>query len=565
MSELVQKNDSHKPLEFLLLILSLAPLGYWAYLQLGQDLWWDELISIKNYALADLSTNVTVNPDMNNHIFFNLLNNLYTRLIGQRDFYELLGHPVYLRAFQLLISAGTIYYSYRFFKDFVERKSAFIVVALLVSCIPFLNFSLQLRGYALSMLLLMMMIYHTYHYLQTGKVFHLSLIAFSIFGSLFTLASNIYIVGSFYIILLISVVLQQKRKNASSIADALISIAKERIHIYTFLAVALGLLITFLAYLPTLDDLLNNRFVDNSPSDRLFVLNTRLVEVMEYLFSYRWPILLAPAIILYSRIRKKTDFSWLSLVLFTVVTLPFLLSFLHDKAPYQRTFVILAPFFNLFLGILIFKSLDIIHLSNKAKSAIHLGLVIYLSTWSFIEIESNDKQLLDGLREGRKEQNIYRNYYQASRFTPNQISRKVAALNSSKTSVLLLDEIDRVSLVFHLERFDIPSTSLVRIDNKQTKAQGNTFNRVAVIQQSREKNADVGFFSFPFNEENDTKTNKYDLMLGINTNLRNGEPVYLLTSSSKFLNESVFINQFYNVTLKDRTGFTHIYQIDRKQ
>lgn len=561
------KNSKSDNFALLLILLGLLPLGYWTLLQLGQDLWWDELISLKNYALADLTTNVTVNPDMNNHIFFNLLNNLYSRLIGQRDFYELIGRPYYLRFFQLIISSGTIYYSYRVYKDFVEKESAFIVPALLISCLPFLNFSLQLRGYALSMLLLTAIVFHTYSYIKFKKRHHLPIITLAIFCALFTLASNIYVVASFYLIFTINLVLQHKQKNRCSTGDAFIKTLKARAHIFLFIAVGTSLLLTLLAYLPTLDELLNNRFVENAPPDRFFVLNTRLIEVISYMFSYRWLLFLAPIMLIYTQNKngQKANFSWFSLAILVSFLLPFVLSFLHNKAPYQRTFVVLAPFFNIFIAIIIGKSISLLSIRHTMRSLLYVSLVVYLSIWALMQIMSNDKNLVNKLQPAEKEQNIYRNYYQASNFIPDRISQHVASINTLKHAAILLDEIDRVSLVFYLERYNIPSTSLVRIDKKQSTQGDKTFNRLAIIQQSNADGGDVEFFSFPFNENDSQTTNPYDFMMGVNSDLRNGEVVHLLTANPDFSKESMFVRQFYNCELKDRTGFTHIYEISRKQ
>ncbi|MDP6908776.1 MAG: hypothetical protein QF371_04680, partial [Flavobacteriales bacterium] len=97
---------------FILLAIGLVPLLHWMFGHLHQDGWWDELISLKDYALVGFQTTMTSYPEPGNHILFNLFDNVLSRLLGVRDFYEMLDHLWKLRLAQGILSIGTCIYSY---------------------------------------------------------------------------------------------------------------------------------------------------------------------------------------------------------------------------------------------------------------------------------------------------------------------------------------------------------------------------------------------------------------------------------------------------------------------
>ncbi|MFC2176699.1 hypothetical protein ACFLR1_07025, partial [Bacteroidota bacterium] len=87
--------------------IGLIPLLHWMWSHVQQDAWWDELISLKNYALVTFSTTATSYPEPGNHILFNHFNNALSRLIGERDFYDMLDQLWKLRLAQGILAIGT--------------------------------------------------------------------------------------------------------------------------------------------------------------------------------------------------------------------------------------------------------------------------------------------------------------------------------------------------------------------------------------------------------------------------------------------------------------------------
>ena len=108
---------------YVLVAVGLLPLLYWMFGHVHQDAWWDELISLKDYALVTFETTRTSYPEPGNHIFFNLFDNLVSRLIGVRDFYEMLDHLWKLRFAQGLLAVGTCFYAFLTVRRFLAKTT----------------------------------------------------------------------------------------------------------------------------------------------------------------------------------------------------------------------------------------------------------------------------------------------------------------------------------------------------------------------------------------------------------------------------------------------------------
>src|ERR1017187_5194429 len=321
----------------LILLIELSPFIFWIINHLFQDAWWDEIISLKDYALVDFKTTVTKYPDPNNHILFNLINNLFTRIFGLRNIYETLNYIYLLRCLQVFFACITILYSYIIVRNFFSKDHSFIVVGILASTIPFLNFSLQLRGYNLSMMFFVMLIYHVWNYLESKKKIDLLLFFLLTFLLIYTLPSNIYAFIAFAITILYrwnkeriinkkEMVLTIKTKNKTKIGD-------NKRYLLLFLFGLLALLAIYGAYTPIMDTLLNNRFVIKEPENRLFVLNAILPDVINNLLSRRWIIffIILAGIWLKLKTKKNIPNESKLLELLFIFVMPFVFMFVHNK------------------------------------------------------------------------------------------------------------------------------------------------------------------------------------------------------------------------------------------
>ncbi len=147
-----------------LLIAGLAACILIYYNNLFVQFWCDEMDSLRYFELVPFRTTLTDYHDVNNHIGFNLLCNGYLKITGQHSFTDILFHPGRLRIFLMFIPCLTVWVLWRFGMEAGGVSLALISMAVLLTTLPFYNFALQLRGYALGTLLALGFIRYLYRY-----------------------------------------------------------------------------------------------------------------------------------------------------------------------------------------------------------------------------------------------------------------------------------------------------------------------------------------------------------------------------------------------------------------
>jgi len=128
----------------------------------NRDFYYDELFSIKHFMLAPLGSIAGHYVNLNNHTLYSLVNAAYLRLIGVHDMEAILARPWVLRLPQVIFAASTLTLVYRFGVRFLNKRVAVLAVLLLATSIPFYYYSVAIRGYGLSMVLMMALIYETW-------------------------------------------------------------------------------------------------------------------------------------------------------------------------------------------------------------------------------------------------------------------------------------------------------------------------------------------------------------------------------------------------------------------
>jgi hypothetical protein len=114
---------------------------------LRSDLWFDELLTLHNFAMqGDLAYGFTHYPIANNHIWFTFVLKLWL-LIVPLPLAETMRLPC------LVMAVATIWLMYRHAAVLFGKPPALLLAMMLAFSPLFMNFSWQLRGYGLSMLL----------------------------------------------------------------------------------------------------------------------------------------------------------------------------------------------------------------------------------------------------------------------------------------------------------------------------------------------------------------------------------------------------------------------------
>lgn len=567
------EKKQHNVINYGLAFLGLLPLLHWIFGHAHQDAWWDELISLKDYALVAFETTRTSYPEPGNHIFFNLFDNVVSRLIGVRDFYEMLDNLWKLRLAQGLLAIGTCIYVFLTTQRFFSQRHASLATIILASTIPFLNFSLQLRGYNMSMFFVSMVIYHSWSYLDSKKLPRVITAGLSSFFLLYTIPSNVYFLFGFSTVICFDWLFQfrikgendKPKKGQKKKGPSLLSFP----HLWVLAAIGIGAGITFVAYQPVMEQLLDNRFVSKAPPERAFVLTTVFPSVMKAFFSFRW-LLLIPILggMFFLVTKKDSDFNRNKLLhLLVMLFLPFLFLFIHEKVPFERTFVHLAPVFAMLVASISVIFLNGLKLNDTAKQAIVALLAVYcIGNYVWQDSEIN-VQLDKNLERNKREQNIYHAFFLGDNFQPHQAVKEFVAFNDTNAAVMLVDELDRVSYLYYLEKYDIASYAMIKVQPKKVEAQGRSFNHVGMFQKSMGKGNKPAFQQIPANLDDKNKQyNNYLLLTNVVSQMEQGKNLYLFTGFPNKAEKA--FDTFFKDQLQLRRvngfGFANLFRIEPK-
>ncbi len=431
--------------EIFALGLGIFPLAYWAYHHLHADVWYDEAYSLENFILTDLQKTVTDYSAPNNHIFFNLVYQLITRVFQIRTIGEAVDQVYLLRSVQICVSVLIGFYAYIYARNlFKLEKHPHLTIVLLCTTIPFLNFSLQLRGYLMSGLFLIMLLYHSWAFLASSSRKDSILIFLSTTLLLYTIPSNLYtlaaVAGAFGLLFL-HAYFTDRSKSAP--------------YFKVIVRMILGGFAAVVLYAPVLKDVVSNRFVDEAPENILYSLGL-FPQVMTAFTSGRF-LLLIPVLFGGWGVWKSRDTETRihTSVLLFVITVPFFLAFLHQTLPFQRVFFPLVPLFSLLIATALSMCLNLIQ-SKRFNAALISIVYLYCVGTALHEMQANNEEVVQVFAEdGTAIQNIYQSYYLSDVFDQNTSMQILKEATRKGVPVVVFDQMDRVSTNLYLSAYDI--------------------------------------------------------------------------------------------------------------
>ena len=454
-----------KTVIYILTILGFVPLAIWCFHYIDYDLWYDEVYSLEEFALKDFSTTLFYYPAPNNHIFYNLTTQIISRVFGYRDIFLVEAHTYVFRGFQLLISLLTAFLPVRILKRFFGYKSSFLLYAILFTTIPYLNFSLQLRGYNMSALFVVMLVYFSWSYIAAKRFFSIFMVLISSLLLLYTIPSNLYVLVAFGLLLFCNWLYYYRKKDEVA-----------RLYFNVMAAVAIGGVLALILYLPILEDVMFNKYSNRGSFGLLYSFHVLRIAAFDF-FSNRFFLLflLLPGLfIFYKKSSIKERYFFLFLAALFVV--PFVLSFLHQKAPFPRVFVPLAPIFCMVLSIPIMKFIDT-GLKLYQARILQILVSVYCIVVFLNEMDKNDTIISKNMVDHNLEsQDLYRNFYLGSFFKQDSTMQFLAKAYND-FPVVKYNQRDQPSTDFYLRKYEIPFSEIDSITDisKELKERGKVY------------------------------------------------------------------------------------------
>jgi len=117
--------------------------------------------------------------------------------------------------------------------------------------------------------------------------------------------------------------------------------------------------------------------------------------------------------------------------------------------------------------------------------------VYAFGTLGFAHVAMQGK-LEENLRSGVREQTILANYYQYGGFRPSEVTSELARVHEDRPGpVLLVDELDPVSLGYYLQDQDLSSTSSLRA---RPARRGEAGTHIGLFQESKGRGEQLAGF-----------------------------------------------------------------------
>ena len=462
MSNFFKNPDIEKVIVLLVLIAYLI----FQFPFLRMDLWNDEIYTLKYFTLVSPLTTVTDYHAPNNHILFNLINNFFLRMIGEKSVYTIMEHTWVLRIVSLLYSFGAVFFTFKLAEKISSRATAILSIVFLCSSVPFYNYAVEIRGYSLSIFLLTAISYYLFCYLESPLRKLVFILIILIAASIYTIPLNLYPVISMcvflFLILVVSIAFSKIEKANS---EWILYRKKSIVLIGGFIS---GVLLSLLLYAGIYKQVFYNEYVipDAEFSHEKWI--ALIKEVFVFFFSYRYWILpllcVGLGIKMFLMITKKGQTEFIFFIfLLCMLLVPFAISYARKDAPPDRTFINLIPFFAMLMAWL---ADGIFTLITDRKLRIVLLLCIGAYCFVNLQIEMNkvDDHMLNDIRTSGRSHNLYYNYYLAH-FKPLSVVKKFNESVYKNGDFVVIHDSEPHDLPEYLAKYNIPFHDFSLVDS----------------------------------------------------------------------------------------------------
>ena len=483
-----EKTIVHFPEVFLFLVFGLIQMTH-----INIDFWNDEIYTIKQFILTSPLKTVNDYHVPNNHILFNLINNLYLKAIGVDSLHVLFNTPWKLRIVPFVFSFFTLLFTYKIGAKFVNRTVGLLALIILITTLPYYNFSLQIRGYGLSILLSVMLVYYLLSYFKNSK--RTSIIRIGILACLlfYSIPSNLYFLLSIIFVLGIYILCKKRSPKEFFINK----------YAFSLYAIIAGVLFSILLYFPVLNDIFSNKYVTLGKHFDFSGLEFNVLNIgsgLTHNISLAALSLLGLFVGFRSLFKKSSTF-WFSIA---IVVVPLIIVWASGQQPPPRVFTFCMPFLSLAIAISIYGGWNKIFPLNRKKDWIVVSIVFLISTISMnFQMENIEKQMLADIKSGGRTQDLYYQYYSA-RYSPlSDMESFKLVYQRDKLPVVIVGCEDH-GIPNYLEKFDIPYYSQIDADSIL-----NQHHRIYVITNH----------PFKYIDRNDVETKKLNSNLSYHNTL----------------------------------------------
>ncbi len=447
-----------------LIALSLVPFAYISFLFIRLDFWNDEIYSLRFFTLVPFRNILTDYHVPNNHIFYNLINHVYLRIIGCTDIHSLMDKPQLLRLLPWIYSIGTLYFTFRTSAEFISRFAAILSISILLTTLPFYNFFLQIRGYGLSMFLLSMVVYYA---LRINKNFYLPEFVVLIISTgllIYTVPVNLYYVLSALIFFLIP-----------GIKKGINSVREHELHKWTQLvfnnqlkicfAFAFGIAFALVLYIPVFNEVFYNKYVESQKGFRsIGIFNDVASAMISGRVVLPFMCFAGLVLILFELDSVRSILLKNFLFLLFIFLFPFVITIVRNDPAPDRSFVILAPVFSITMASGTYFFISVFPRWYKIRNFILLLLVAYSAITFLFCFKSSRHHLKKDIIISKRSQVIMHNYYLAY-YQPDRLAKDLADTLEKKPAPLFLLDGDYYAMREYLKKHHLRFVPVATADS----------------------------------------------------------------------------------------------------
>ena len=405
-----------------------------------RPIWYDEAWSIMVYSTLPYADIYSAYDAPNNHILFNMLMHFYlNNCTGNLPVNEAM-----FRVIPVLTSLLTIFIMFIFWRKRLGTAAACITVLSFSLSTPFIIYGTAVRGYMLSILLIIAGLEFLLRFLETERKRYIIFYFLSALAVVAVIPSNIF---AFIMMTLIPT----RRITASTPAKAaLFKFAKKRLPLM-LLPIAAFLLF----YAPIMKKLIHALAANNG---RLYTWSTVLHLYSGMMIPYL-PLFSAAAVgsfIIIKRrkhLRMLPDISLISLIFIT----PLLIILLRRPAPFPRVFLQILPIWLYLAGRGVKHLFTYINAGNRRKKRGNnsrffpiFPLFIAVTVIWGLTLHSLNTRLSALLTRQGSQDDFFFPFYMHPEFTPATAVEKLMVISGKKPGTVFLSQnIDFPSLLFY--------------------------------------------------------------------------------------------------------------------